>query len=180
MKVGGRINGTDSWTEVVEKVKRKIKKWEARKMSFGGRITLLKAVLSSIPIYNLSFLPLPKLVGNHLRKLLCNFLWGGDGVLKKVAWVKWEDVCQAMKVRGLGLRDFCALKKALLSKWIWRFISEKDRLWNRVITSRYGEFVWDRRGACSNPGRGLKIGWWRKVLAGVEGRDGCWFWEKFS
>lgn len=40
---------------LVPKMKVKLRLWEDKKISLGGRITLLKAVLSLIPIYQLSF-----------------------------------------------------------------------------------------------------------------------------
>lgn len=40
---------------LIHKVKVKLKKWEHKKLSLGGRITILKAVLAALLIYHLSF-----------------------------------------------------------------------------------------------------------------------------
>lgn len=63
---------------LVQKIKKKLKKWEHKNISFGGRVVLLKAVLSSIPTYTLSFYKLPKKVIKSLTSLQRNFLWGGN------------------------------------------------------------------------------------------------------
>lgn len=50
----------------------------------GGRITIIKSILTGMPLYNMSFLPVPKVVANQLKSLQCKFLWGGTGDHKKV------------------------------------------------------------------------------------------------
>jgi len=39
----------------------------------------------------------------------------------------------------LGIRKLTTLNKALLGKWLWQFGKEEDRLWRRVVVSKYGE-----------------------------------------
>ena len=39
---------------------------------------------------------------------------------------------------GLGVSSLFALNRALLFKWIWRFISHKDSLWTKVISAIHG------------------------------------------
>lgn len=53
----------------------------------GGRLTVIKSVLSAIPLYNLSFLRLPKSVEKCLTFLFCRFLWEGSEGERKLAWV---------------------------------------------------------------------------------------------
>lgn len=51
---------SNEWMGLIQKFRKRLKLWEDRKISFGGRITLLKSVLSSLPIYHFSFYSLPK------------------------------------------------------------------------------------------------------------------------
>lgn len=57
---GGTHKRESGWTEVVERVKTRLRKWEDIMISMGGRFTLIKFVLSSLHIYTLSLIPLPK------------------------------------------------------------------------------------------------------------------------
>ncbi|GJX33316.1 RNA-directed DNA polymerase, eukaryota [Tanacetum coccineum] len=42
---------------------------------------------------------------------------------------------------GLGISSFFALNRALLLKWIWRFISSDGSLWSKVIQALYGKRI---------------------------------------
>lgn len=89
LKVGGRRLGTETWGDPIEKVKGRIRSWDRKGLSMGGRITVIKSILSALPIYGLSILPMPKKVSQQIQGLLCNFLWGGDENGRKVPWIKW-------------------------------------------------------------------------------------------
>nr|GEV87948.1 RNA-directed DNA polymerase, eukaryota [Tanacetum cinerariifolium] len=40
--------------------------------------------------------------------------------------------------RGLGVLSFYALNRALLFKWVWRYLSHDNSLWSRVISAIHG------------------------------------------
>ena len=45
----------------------------------GGKVTLIKSTLSSLPTYFLSLLPIPVKVAKRMEKLQRDFLWTGIG-----------------------------------------------------------------------------------------------------
>ncbi|KAL7243492.1 hypothetical protein ACSBR1_015814 [Camellia fascicularis] len=47
--------------------------------------------------------------------------------------VKWDEVSKSKKAGGLGIRKIRVMNIALLLKWWWRFVVEKDCLWRIVI-----------------------------------------------
>ncbi|GJS48299.1 hypothetical protein Tco_0598420 [Tanacetum coccineum] len=51
-------------------------KWKLNTLSVGGRLTLLKSVLGSTPIYNMSIFKVPKSVLNYMESLRRNFFNG--------------------------------------------------------------------------------------------------------
>lgn len=71
---------------------------------------------------------------------------GKGRVWKKVAWVKWEEVCKEKGEGGLGIRGLLAFNRALLGKRIWRFLNESESLWVKVIKSRFEKLDWSRSG----------------------------------
>ena len=58
---------------------------------------------------------------------------------RKAHLVKWEVVCVDKEKGILGIRKLVLLNKALLGKWIWRFASEKENLWKKVISVKHGQ-----------------------------------------
>nr|GEZ14993.1 RNA-directed DNA polymerase, eukaryota [Tanacetum cinerariifolium] len=57
------------WDDSIAKLKKKLSKWKLKTLSVGGRLTLLKAVLGSTPIYNMSLFKVPKQVLNSMERM---------------------------------------------------------------------------------------------------------------
>ncbi|XP_041025485.1 uncharacterized protein LOC121265883 [Juglans microcarpa x Juglans regia] len=64
---------------LLEKIGKKVPGWKCRLLSQGGRLILLRHVLSSMPMHLLSALHVPKIVFKKLQGLFSNFSWGEQG-----------------------------------------------------------------------------------------------------
>ncbi|XP_055822053.1 uncharacterized protein LOC129890541 [Solanum dulcamara] len=64
------------YTGMVSKVISKIRGWQNKILSFGGRATLVKSVLQSLPIYLLSAIRPTATTINQIKSLIANFFWG--------------------------------------------------------------------------------------------------------
>nr|GEX03201.1 putative RNA-directed DNA polymerase, eukaryota, reverse transcriptase zinc-binding domain protein [Tanacetum cinerariifolium] len=60
------------------------------------------------------------------------------GASPKITWAACDKILASKKNGGLGVSSFHALNRALLLKWVWRFISQDGSLWFRVIHALYG------------------------------------------
>ncbi|GKF23313.1 hypothetical protein Tco_0075635 [Tanacetum coccineum] len=58
-KVGGLMSRIQSWDEIMNTLAARLSKWKMKTLSIGGRLTLLKSVLGSMPIYHLSLFKAP-------------------------------------------------------------------------------------------------------------------------
>ncbi|KAL8508020.1 hypothetical protein ACS0TY_018544 [Phlomoides rotata] len=163
MKVGVDHHKRETWAVLIQKVKSKLARWNGARISLGGKVTLIKSVLSAMPVYCLSFFLLAKQTIHELTKIQCCFLWGGDDENKKIHWVKWEEVCKKREDGGLGIRELSKFNWALVGKWVWRLLNQKGRLWNRILSSRYGELerVMVRRSSRVGVFKGSL--WWRDM-----------------
>ncbi|GJV23353.1 RNA-directed DNA polymerase, eukaryota [Tanacetum coccineum] len=69
--VGGRMTRTNEWTEVVNAMVNRLSKWKLKTISIGGRLTLLKSVLGSSPIYYMSMYKVPMTVLHNNEVIRC-------------------------------------------------------------------------------------------------------------
>ncbi|KAJ9689584.1 hypothetical protein PVL29_014988 [Vitis rotundifolia] len=150
------------WDGLEERVRRRLARWKQQYISKGGRLTLIKSTLASMPIYQMSIFRMPKIVARRLEKVQRDFLWGGGSLEGKSHLVKWEVVCSKKNKGGLGLRKLALLNKALLGKWIWRYAYDKDNIWKQVITSKYGQESLGWRSKKANGAVGVGI--WKEIL----------------
>ncbi|RVW76179.1 putative ribonuclease H protein [Vitis vinifera] len=142
-------------------------------ISKGGRITLIKSALASMPIYQMSIFRMPKSVARRVEKIQRDFLWGGGNLGGKIHLVKWDVVCTEKRNGGLGLRRIATLNRALLGKWIWRFACERDNLWKQVISTKYGQedYGWRAKKVSGAAG----VGVWKEIM-----KESDWCWENLS
>ncbi|XP_022019516.1 uncharacterized protein LOC110919556 [Helianthus annuus] len=81
IKVGANMNKVSNWDSVIEVVKNRLSKWKASALSIGGRYTLIKSVLESLPTYCFSLFKAPAKVLRDIEGMIKRFLWGYvDGV----------------------------------------------------------------------------------------------------
>ena len=133
-------------------------------MSFGGRLILLKFVMSSLHVHALSFFRAPSSIISSIESILIKKNWGGVWDHKKISWVDWNTICTSKKVSGLGVRRLKEFNIALLGKWCLRCLVERNNLWFRVLSSRYGEV----RGRLKDGVRRGSV-WWREIVKIQEG-----------
>nr|GFA20586.1 RNA-directed DNA polymerase, eukaryota [Tanacetum cinerariifolium] len=73
-KVGDLMSRTISWNEVLECMVARLSRWKLKTISIGGRLTLLKSVLGSIPIYHMSMFKVLKTVLQTMEAIRARFL----------------------------------------------------------------------------------------------------------
>ncbi|GAU16975.1 hypothetical protein TSUD_37330 [Trifolium subterraneum] len=141
LPIGGDSRRLSFWEPVLDRLKNRLSGWKNRFLSFGGRLVLLKSVLSSLPIYVISFFKAPS------------------------------------ECRGLGVRQVREFNLALLGKWCWRMLVDKEGLWFRMLAARYKV----ERGRLRDGGR-RRSSWWREIACIREGGElgDSWFGENVS
>ncbi|GKC63795.1 putative RNA-directed DNA polymerase [Tanacetum coccineum] len=103
LPIGENMRRVGAWNPVVDKFKKRLSEWKAKTMSFGGRLTLVKSVLGSLPLYYFLMLRVPSSVLKNLERIRKIFFWGGAGERKKLSWVKWDMLLVAHGVGGLNI-----------------------------------------------------------------------------
>ncbi|GJR93802.1 RNA-directed DNA polymerase, eukaryota, reverse transcriptase zinc-binding domain protein [Tanacetum coccineum] len=86
----------------------------------------------------MSIFKVPSKVLHILESIRSHFFNGHDPGSKKASWVKWNNVLTDKKRGGLGVSSLSALNRGLMIKWVWKFLSQKDSLWTKVIVAIHG------------------------------------------
>ena len=81
MKYLGMLLGTpykiaSVWNPILERMEKKLSGWKRLYLLKGGRLTLAKSTLSSLPMYYLSLFVIPIAMADRLEQIQRNFLWG--------------------------------------------------------------------------------------------------------
>ena len=74
LPLGAKFREKAIWHPIIEKFEKRLSGWKSTYLSRGGRLTLIKSVLSSIPTFFLSLFPLPSSVAIKLEPIQRKFL----------------------------------------------------------------------------------------------------------
>ena len=116
---------------------KKLQGWKEKLISQVGREVLIKFFIQAIPTYTTSCFKLPKGLIKELEVLISKFWWGHNRDSRKVHWVKWERLCKAKEVSGMGFKEIEKFNETLLAKQVWRMINNSDSLCYRVFKARF-------------------------------------------
>ncbi|XP_071739411.1 uncharacterized protein [Rutidosis leptorrhynchoides] len=77
LPVGGNMKKEENWKPVLNKFEKRLSDWRARSILFGGRLTLVKSVLNSLPLYYFSLFRAPPCV---IKELECGIINTGANI----------------------------------------------------------------------------------------------------
>ena len=138
LPIGGNMKRIEAWDPIIKRIERKLATWKGKSLSIAGRLTLIKAAISSLPIYFMSLFPAPRGVIEKINALQRRFLWCGDQKSRALSLVSW-DIMELPKILGgVGCGNILHRNLALMFKWVWRYINEPTALWRKVIELKYG------------------------------------------
>jgi hypothetical protein len=63
---------------IEECIEKKLSSWKGKYLSVGGRLVLINSVLSSLPMFMLSFFEIPKCVLEKIDYFRSRFFWQND------------------------------------------------------------------------------------------------------
>ncbi|XP_022895288.1 uncharacterized protein LOC111409474 [Olea europaea var. sylvestris] len=91
---------------LVEKIRKKIAGWKLQLLSQGGRLVLLRHVLTCMATHLLSVLNVPKSIFKRLNSILSSFFWGEVNGRTRKKWCCWDKLCKPVVEGGIGVRKF--------------------------------------------------------------------------
>ena len=113
LPLGAKHKALGVWDSIEERYHKKLVAWKTQYISKGGRITLIRSTLSSLPIYYLSLFRMPQKVCARLERIQRQFLWGGSVPKKKISLVRWATVCSEKKKRRYWFKKSLQVEQGL-------------------------------------------------------------------
>jgi hypothetical protein len=98
----------------------------------------IRACLTSIPIYLISFIKFPKWAIKIIQSHLANCLWNGNMGMHKFHLVNWDIVSMLEEYGGLGIHILRDLILCLLGSWIKRHNVDGHKMLKQLIYFKYG------------------------------------------
>ena len=127
----------DLFTSIVDRIRQQASNWSTRFLSRAGKLTILKAVLHTIPTYAMSCFQLPQCLCNRIQSAFTRFWWDKSPDKKIMCWLAWEKLTKPKATGGLGLLDIQISNQALLAKIVWRILMSPSCLLARGLTGKY-------------------------------------------
>jgi len=75
LPIGGDPRKLNFWKPIVNSIIARLSSWKSKFLSFGGCLILLKSVISSLPVYFLSFFKAPAGIISSIESLFKIFFW---------------------------------------------------------------------------------------------------------
>ena len=74
MPIGANPRRAAAWKSIIGKFKKKLVPWKYKSLSYAGRICLINSILSSLPIFYISFFKMPSQVAREIKVIQRKFL----------------------------------------------------------------------------------------------------------
>ena len=118
-----------SWKDLLNSLNKKLNCGTHISLNLPSRLTLVKVVLQTMPLYLLSTMAAPKSILKKLRELQRTFLCGGTENHKKWSLVNWNTLCTPKIDGGLSLRDPNISNQISNANIWWKWITHTTEPW---------------------------------------------------
>ncbi|KAJ0974964.1 hypothetical protein J5N97_016929 [Dioscorea zingiberensis] len=81
---------------------------------------------------------IPDCILDSITKLVRKFIWAKDNNGKGLHLVGWKIITNPKSEGGLGIKDLKHMKNALLSKHALELMNDGDKIWIKLMVSKYG------------------------------------------
>ena len=126
-----------NFVQKIEKMRNCLGCWSVRRLSFIGKITVLKSLVASQGIHLLSPLQTNAQIIKQLNDLFFDFLWNSKGVK-----IKRNVITQNYGNGGLRMIDISSFNKALKSVWIRKYLDESNKGKWKLFFWRWARKTW--------------------------------------
>ncbi|XP_020240887.1 uncharacterized protein LOC109819544 [Asparagus officinalis] len=123
---------------LLNKITSQIQTWQKhRKLTYAGRLQVIKSIILGVQIYWTSNYLLPVKVTQKIDEICRNYLWGSSNLTSKIPLVSWDRVCMGKKQGGLGIFSASIWNLAAALKNLWNIHVNRELMWIKWIHGTY-------------------------------------------
>ena len=124
------------WHWLIQRFEKRIHHWTFHLLSLGGRLVLIRVVLSSLPVYWMALAPIPQSILDKLRSMIFSFLWGSSANIKKFHLVDWRCLSLPTSQGGWGIKHLNWFSLSLHLNSFWMALNGIG-IWSSLISVKY-------------------------------------------
>lgn len=125
------------FSNIKERIWRKIQGWKEKLLSKPGKEVLIKAIAQSIPTYVMSLFHIPTGIIDDIHSALAKFWWGSTETTRRMHWMNWHRLGSPKSQGGMGFRDLKIFNQAFLAKQGWHLVHHSESLVGKVLKAKY-------------------------------------------
>ncbi|KAJ4763344.1 RNA-directed DNA polymerase (reverse transcriptase)-related family protein [Rhynchospora pubera] len=133
----GRQSAKKTGQMLLDRMWAKLAGWKCSMLSHAGRLVLIKSVLTSLPVYYMNTVRIPKGLIDKMMSLMAKFFWGKTDKARYLTFISWKKICSNIEDGGLGVKDLHKFGEALFMKNIWALMGQEDKLWTDICRAKY-------------------------------------------
>lgn len=125
---------SEVFKEAMDEMANKLSGWKSKPLSYVGRQTLIKAVVSAVPSFVMHTFHLPKVITSRMDSLIRDFFCGFSNNHTRHWYPKaWSAICLPKDDGRLGLRRMGDKNLALIMKLAWSIVKQPSKTWVQLI-----------------------------------------------
>lgn len=131
----GRSN--PNGTYIFKKMRERLSSWKAKIMSFPGRATLIKYVMTYNPSYVMQVMRFPSYICEDMDKINTNFHWQVSEDKMRIHLINWKKSYNLRSFGCLNILKANFMNKAFLIKLAWRLLWDDSSLQAQILKRKY-------------------------------------------
>lgn len=154
---------SEDWRWIVDRFHKKLADWSHRTLSLGGRVILVKSVLTQLSVFWGHLFLLPPCIISSINRIISCFIWGAKADCYKLHLSKLDSLSLPKIFDGWGILNIKIFGTALICKSLWRGVYGSS-IWSDIVRQKYLK------------GRGIEY-WYR--FQSIGSKRGSAIWSSF-